>query len=357
MTTGKTTAGKTTARVKHWRTADEIFDDWRNSVLSGERPRTFATGSGELADIGLAPGRVLLIGGAPAAGKTAFTMQVVVDALRLDVSLKATVCNVEMSPETLLDRQLARLSGIDLSVVQARQFDEQHGERLERAMSTIAEIGDRLNFVSSPYNLKNCTDAADDHGSDILILDYAQRIRPPGQHGDRRGAVDALMDYIRQFCDAGISVVVVSAVGRGRDSSGRSSYAASALSLASFRESSELEFGADDAYIIAPEEEDDRNTIVLKHVKARHREPQDVRLNFDGARQSFSPIETLTEWDPDAPDESAKPKAKKSKAKRGKSSSEPNPTEPAILARLKERWRKTNVAADDERDDDGGLND
>ena len=38
--------------------------------------------------------------------------------------------------------------------------------------------------------------------------------------------------------------------GGSKDSRGRSSYAGDLLNMASFRESSELEFGADDAFII-----------------------------------------------------------------------------------------------------------
>ena len=56
------------------------------------------------------------------------------------------------------------------------------------------------------------------------------------------------MNYLRQFAEAGVGLMVVSAVGRSKDSKGRSSYT-EGLSLASFRESSELEFGADDAFI------------------------------------------------------------------------------------------------------------
>jgi transposase len=47
------------------------------------------------------------------------------------------------------------------------------------------------------------------------------------------------MDYLRQFADAGVAVLVSSAVGRGKDARGRSSCGSDALSLASFRGSSE----------------------------------------------------------------------------------------------------------------------
>jgi hypothetical protein len=45
-------------------------------------------------------------------------------------------------------------------------------------------------------------------------------------------------------------LVAAAAIGRTKDSKGRSSYDGDGLNLASFRESSELEFGADDAFLL-----------------------------------------------------------------------------------------------------------
>src|SRR5690606_37206953 len=96
--------------------------------------------------------------------------------------------------------------------------------------------------------------------------------------------------YLRQFADAGVAVIVVSAVGRSKDDKGRSSYAGEGLNLASFRESSELEFGADDAFILHPQGCDaDDDLMRLKHLKSRHGECRDVLLRFDRKRQSFTP--------------------------------------------------------------------
>jgi replicative DNA helicase len=150
------------------------------------------------------------------------------------------------------------------------------------------DIADRLAFVRPPFTLDNIAAAADEFDAGLLLLDYAQRITPPGDHGDRRNSVNALMDYLRQFADAGVAVLVVAAVGRTRDAKGRSSYAADGLNLASFRESSELEFGADDAYILAPDPKD-AELVVLRHLKSRHGEQRDIALTFDKARQSFTP--------------------------------------------------------------------
>jgi replicative DNA helicase len=91
----------------------DLLDPWRDDVHSGKPPTLYPVGTGELARIGIGPGLVTLVGGAPGAGKTALTLQWVLDALSATPSLKALILNVEMSPSTLLDRQLARLADID----------------------------------------------------------------------------------------------------------------------------------------------------------------------------------------------------------------------------------------------------
>lgn len=267
--------------------AADAFDDWRDDLLTGEPPILWPIGDGELGRIEVGPKLVDLVGGAPGAGKTAFVMQAVVDGLRLNSDLRAVVCNVEMPAEVLLDRQLARLSGIDAEDIRYRRLKGKHADRLDSALATIEGIADRLAFVRPPYTLDNVARTADDFGAQLLVFDYIQRIPAPGKHADRRGSVDATMDFLRQFADAGCAVIVVAAVSRQKDNKGRSSYAADSLSLASFRESSELEFGADNAFILAADD-DSPSHVQLRHLKARHTEPRDLRLRFDKRRQLFT---------------------------------------------------------------------
>jgi replicative DNA helicase len=269
--------------------AADAVAGWRDDVLSGKPPALFPVGTGDLARVEIGPGLVALLGGAPGAGKTAFTMQCAVDALRLTPTLRAVVCNVEMGPAVLLDRQLARLSGIDLSLIRHRRLGAEHADRIDQAMNTLEPLAERLAFVRPPFDLANVAATADAFDARLLLLDYIQRIPPPGEHGDRRGAVNATMDYLRQFADNGVAVVVVSAIGRTRDSKGRSTYAGDGLNLASFRESSELEFGADDAFILTPDGDDQGEAVTLRHLKSRHGACRDIALTFQRRHQRFTP--------------------------------------------------------------------
>ena len=89
-----------------------------------------------------------------------------------------------------------------------------------RHLNTLEPLAERLAFVRPPFDLANVAATADAFGAQLLLLDYIQRIPPPGEHSDKRGSVNATMDYLRQFADAGTAVIVVSAVGRTKDNRG-----------------------------------------------------------------------------------------------------------------------------------------
>jgi replicative DNA helicase len=315
-----------TPNKANYQTAADAFDGWRDDLLTGKPPTFYPIGEGELARLEIGPGLVNLFGGAPGAGKTAFTMQAACDALRLTPSLRCLVANVEMPPSVLLDRQLARLAGIDFTAIRYRRLDASHGARLDAGLATLESFADRLAFLKQPFTLENVAAAADAFDAGLLLLDYAQRIAPPGTHGDNRNAMNATMGYLRQFADAGTAVIVISRVTRGRDAKGGSTYDAAALTLASFSESAELEFGADSAFILAPDPKD-AGLVTLRCVKNRHGSQEDIPLQFDGARMSFAPLDATATA---------------------------RPADGKLQAALRSLWDRTGAAGDEP---DGGTDD
>jgi len=306
-----------------YQTAADVFEVWRAALFSRAAPPLYAIGTGALATVEIGPGRVVLVGGLPGGGKTALAMQWVIEALRNVPTLRAVVANVEMSPAVLLDRQLARLSGVPLDAIAKRKLGAEHADRIDRGLATLESVAGRLAFVAPPIGLDQIAATADDFRGSLLLLDYLQRIRPPGEHADKRGSVDALMDYLRRFADAGCAVLAVSAMARTKDRRGRSSYESDGLSLASYRESSELEYGADTAYVLAPNH-DNPEAVTLRCLKHRHGEPVDVNLLFERRVQSFRPVE-----------------AEPATVDRGK-----------LTASLRALWGSTPAAADDDGGDE-----
>ena len=116
---------------------------------------------------------------------------------------------------------VSRLSGIDLDTVRYRRLTAEHAERIDQAMHTLEPLAERLAFVRPPFDLANVAASVPTPSAlTCCLLDYIQRIAPPGQHADKRVAVNATMDYLRQFADAGVAVLVVAAVGRTKDKQG-----------------------------------------------------------------------------------------------------------------------------------------
>ncbi len=275
----------TTSSPSTYTRASDLLNRWIDDVRHGEPPVLWGHGFDAL-DLEIGPERVLLVGGAPGAGKTALVMQIVIEILLRHPDVRALVANVEMSPARLLDRQLARLSPMDLTRLMRRELSDRERTRIEGGIDQLRTIADRLCFLSGPYTLAAVTDACHDIGANLVVCDYIQRfgLGAEGHPSDRRSQVEAIMSGMRDLAMEGRGVIVVSAVARSRGQRGASNY--DDLTLASFRDSSELEYAADDAFLMVSGDAQP-NAVVLKHVKARYGECRDRVLEFDRPHQSF----------------------------------------------------------------------
>ncbi len=264
----------------------DLLADWSNDVLNGKPPVRWSAGAGALARFPIGPGLLTLLGGPPATGKTAFANQLAFDAVRLTPTLKVLITCCEMSPALLLDRQLSRLSGVPYSRIRNRCLDDADRPAVATGLATLNEIRDRVAFHTGPFDLTAVAESADGCEADLIVIDYLQRLGAPGQHRDKRGQTNAILDTLREFASAGLGLLVLSSVGRQPNKNGKSTY--DGLTLASFKESGDIEYAADDAFILAPPE---GGWVTLKHVKARHTEMADIPLRCDLSRMRFDPAD------------------------------------------------------------------
>lgn len=271
----------------------DTFDKWMDDVLSRRHPprHLWAPPGSRLSAFKIGAGSLVLVGAPPASGKTAFMLQVTVDAMRAQgqEGLRVLIANVEMSPPSLLDRMLARLSGIGYGFIQDRTYDEEARPRIIAAMDEMRELMPRLMFLPAPFTLEHLSERALSFDANIVVVDYVQRFAPTKSSGDSRQQTGVVMDSLRRLCDAGMAVLAVSAVNR-------SNYGKDAA-LAAFRESSELEYGADAAWLLV--REGDSAAVTMRCVKSRHGRTEDVQVLFDGSKQEFRDDEAEFSWQPE----------------------------------------------------------
>ena len=279
--------------------SEELFQDFRDGVLSREKPAVFdvAPIDSALNTIPMGEGLVTMFGAPPAEGKTALVTQLVFDAMRLpgQQHLKILFANVEMSPKAILNRQLARLSGVGHTYIQHRDYDSAARPRLEAALDTLATIMPRVRFMGPPFTLDHLAEEAASFESNVVVIDYVQRFTSEGE-GDIRAQTNATMDVCRRIADEGRAVIAVSAVSRQKGNAG-STYKSDTMGLASFRESSELEYGCDSAWILARKEHGSKEAS-LRCVKNRHGSMRSIDLMFDGSKQQFTEVAPKVEWEP-----------------------------------------------------------
>jgi len=289
---GESSGGSGGASGPRARSLGSLLDSVRDDLFSGRRPVEYAVANEPWGTLALRPGDVTGIAAPPGNGKTGLVTQLVVDALRLHPEARCLVVNVEMTPEKLIERQISRLSGVPFADIAARSLLAARGRPIEDALATLGAIGDRLFFMNEPYDLETIALAIQDVQPTILVIDYVQRIECCGGTLEARIRLNNVMREARIIASAGIAVVLVSAVGR-TTSKRNGGYSSRELGLGSFRESSEIEYGLDDAYILADEEGSGENhgpgprVMVLQHVKSRNHQRRDLRLEFDGAVQQF----------------------------------------------------------------------
>jgi replicative DNA helicase len=201
----------------------------------------------------------------------------------MNESARMLVANVEMVPALLVERAVSRLSAVPLTAIADRTLTADQRRRMRAAVDALAPVAGRMAFLHAPFSLEHVAAAGTAFGANVLTIDYIQRFTVGDGKGDKREQLETAATVLRRFCDEEAAVLVASAVARQRQAGG-STYRG--LNLASFRGSSELEYGADSAYLFTP---GSGGMIALTCEKNRYGAVADILTQFNPTTQTFSP--------------------------------------------------------------------
>ena len=233
-------------------------------------------------DFVLSPGKITIIGAPPGTGKTALASQICFDALTEHPDLNLVIANCEMDMLSLLRREISRSSRVAHKKLLQASFDEGDFDRVMLACSELAQLAPRIKHVLPPFDTSSLEEVLLLEPG-LLIVDYLQKFR--GSDRDARTGVDEVCGTLRTIAMAGWSVLAMSATTRqhgGHDPK--------ALSMSSFKESGEIEFNADAAYVLRDLSSDPKarvKDIELDCVKNRAGCLHSIDLRFCGDYMRF----------------------------------------------------------------------
>ena len=237
------------------------------------------------------PGKLTVIGAPPATGKTALVNQIAFEVLATYPDVSVVLANCEMDIRSILLREVSRQSKVMHQHLGAGTWDHVDLDRIESAAEFMNNILPRCRYMEGPFDCESLSKLTT-HAPGILIVDYLQKFR--ANEIEARTGVDAVISLLRTLTLNGWAVIALSSTSRqqGGKNGGHSHQG---LSMSSYKESGEIEFNADAAYLLRDMSTDPtskRKEIQLDCVKNRNAAPHQIELTFFGDYMQFEIRET-----------------------------------------------------------------
>lgn len=234
---------------------------------------------------GLNPGDVYVIGARPAVGKSALATQMIMNVA--DKSNRVGYFNLEMTNQQILERMIARESGI--SLIRLRKAVAFIGDEEERYVKAINKfVGKNNLFVfSGSYTPSEMKAICKNLDLDLIVIDYLQLVKADRQYGNRVAEVGDISKSIKSMAmELKTPVIALSQLNRA-------SKPTEEPSMADLRESGDIEQDASVIMLMWNMDEDGK-TKGLKVDKNRQGELGKVALAFEGENMNFRPINYQT---------------------------------------------------------------
>lgn len=262
-------------------TAHDAAADFIRRMGSKRKPEYLSLGMRELDRmLYLELGDFILLGGYSSAGKTMLSLQF---ALALAEKYRVGYFTLETSPRKLTDRLIAHMAQAPLSAIKECRLEGEDARRASEAARRLDKLPLDL-IPASGMAVRDIQAAALNRRYQAVFVDYLQIIAAPGK--SRYEQVTNISMDLHTLAQAhAIAVFALAQLSRPEKVSGKPQ----PPSLASFRESGQLEQDADAAMLLWPEDpNDNRSNRLLKIAKNKDGERGKLTLAFNGAFQTFT---------------------------------------------------------------------
>ena len=240
-------------------------------------------------------GDYVIVGGRPSSGKTAFTLQMMLEMAKLH---RVAYFSLETNPEKLFDRSASNRSGVELRSIKRRELDyedktaiaESLDEYIDRELYLVAAAGWTADQVRA---------CAQQLQSEVIFVDYLGLITHSSK--DLYQKVTGISIALRTLAETtGITVIALSQLNRDGKSDQKSRAIDNGPEMENLRDSGQIEQDADVVFLIYEQSDQetgnpDPKKISLRSVRiAKNKEGErhkEIDFHFYGAKQQFRDID------------------------------------------------------------------
>ena len=213
---------------------------------------------------GFHPGELIIIAARPSMGKTAFSLNIALQAALRDKK-KVAYFSVEMGKDQVMVRMLASAAKVRLGDLRIGKLDDQAWPRLINTAAAMSETGLFIDDTSgvSPFDIRaKCRRMKAKVGLDVIMIDYLQLMSMKQKFDSREREVSEISKLLKSISkELQVPVIALAQLNRGVE--GRSDRRPM---LSDLRESGSIEQDADVIMMIYREDYYDKNNPDIKGV-------------------------------------------------------------------------------------------
>lgn len=227
---------------------------------------------------GLHPGELIIIAARPGMGKTAFALNIAVNAAK-STKKAIAIFNMEMPAEALVNRMRSAVGQVDSYKIQTGKLNHEDWKRINEANSQLAEtniqIVDDASITAGEIKAKCRNLANKEEGLGLVIIDYLQLVTAGGKRPDSRQQEVSEISRSLKTMAMELKVPVIALAQLSRNAEKREN---NQPMLADLRESGSIEQDADmvlfinrNDYFKPKEQLDAQQNVVADIIIAKHR--------------------------------------------------------------------------------------